>query len=192
MTERPTMTWSQDKYNEIIDFAAVAHGSQKVPGKPYSYVVHLANVAMEVMTALAQSEELDADLAIACALLHDTIEDTATSAVEIEEKFGTAVRTGVEALTKNKGLPESEQMADSLDRILGQPREVGMAKMADRITNLQKPPDHWRREKIRAYYEEAQVIHKRLGHLHPVLSARLATRLERYTRYVDDAAAGAR
>jgi (p)ppGpp synthase/HD superfamily hydrolase len=183
------MTWSQDKFNEAIHFAAIAHGSQRVPGQPYSYVVHLANVAMEVMAALAASEGIDADLAIACALLHDTIEDTATSAADIEERFGKVVCAGVEALTKNKNLPESEQMADSLNRILEQPPAVGMAKMADRITNLQKPPGHWRKEKIRDYYEEAKMIHQRLGHLHPGLSKRLETRLERYVQYFNEGAA---
>ncbi|MCB0684262.1 MAG: hypothetical protein KDC32_25640, partial [Saprospiraceae bacterium] len=43
------MSQLQDVYQQAIDFAARAHGSQRVPGKSYSYIVHLSNVAMEVL-----------------------------------------------------------------------------------------------------------------------------------------------
>lgn len=172
--------WSPDAYNSAIDFAATAHGDQMVPGKSYSYVVHLANVAMEVMTAIANSRSRDSNLAILCALLHDTLEDTRADPWQIEKAFGEPVRRGVQALTKNEDLPEEDRMIDSLTRVLEQPPEVGMVKMADRITNLQKPPDHWNIHKIRAYLKEAKLIHRRLGHLDGTLSKRLEDRIRGY------------
>lgn len=177
------MMWSPDAYNRAIDFAAEAHGNQMVPGKSYSYVVHLANVAMEVMTALATSRSRDGNLAVLCALLHDTIEDTRITPEEIEKRFGAPVRRGVEALTKRKDIPKEDRMTDSLNRILRQPPEVGMVKMADRITNLQRPPDHWNSERIRAYLEEAKLIHRQLGHLDAKLSKRLEHRIQTYAQY---------
>ena len=59
-------------YKRAIDFAAKAHGDQKVPGNGFPYVVHVAKVAMEVISATERDLEADRDLAVACALLHDT------------------------------------------------------------------------------------------------------------------------
>ena len=120
------MEFSQDEYSRALTFAALAHGDQKVPGKPYSYVVHLANVAMEVLAVLPNETGADPNLAVQCALLHDVLENTGTGAETIEAEFGGKVCAGVKALTKDKDLPREGQMADSLKRILEQPREVGM------------------------------------------------------------------
>ena len=74
---------SQEAYKAAIDFAARAHGDQRVPGSGAPYVVHLAKVAMEVSAACAEDPSLDADLAISCALLHDTIEDAGVTREEL-------------------------------------------------------------------------------------------------------------
>jgi len=97
---------------------------------------------MEVLMANANTEDFNVALAIQAALLHDTIEDTDTTFSEVEENFGTAVANAVLALTKNESLPKEEQMMDSLKRIKKLPYDVWAVKMADRITNLQKPPSH--------------------------------------------------
>lgn len=61
----------------------------------------------------------------------------------IADNFGVEVVDGVQALTKDVGLPKSDQMADSLKR-MNQSAERSLAvKMADRITNLQPPPPKW-------------------------------------------------
>ena len=105
----------QDLYNKTIDFAANAHKDQKVPGKEYSYVVHLSNVAMELFSAfLNTGETLNFGFAIQCALLHDTIEDTGVKYEEIIEIFGKEIADGVLALTKDKNIADkSDSMKDS-------------------------------------------------------------------------------
>jgi (p)ppGpp synthase/HD superfamily hydrolase len=55
-----------------------------------------------------------------------------------------------------------------------------MVKLADRITNLQPPPRHWDRAKIRHYRDEAIEIHTRLHAASPFLAARLAEKIENY------------
>ena len=88
------------------------------------------------------------DLAISCALLHDVIEDANITYDELYTKFGEKIANGVEALTKDKTLAsKQEQMKDSIERLLAQPYEVQMVKLADRITNLGIPPKHWDNEK---------------------------------------------
>ena len=178
------MKWSIELYRKALKFAAAAHGTQKVPGQQYSYVVHIAAVCSEIMNALQYEKGADADLAVCCALLHDTIEDTKVPPVELEEAFGRDVWMGVSALTKRKGLLKSAAMTDSLKRILNEPYEIGMVKMADRITNLNQPPAKWPLSKSREYYEEAKQIHKALKRCSAYLSARLLSKIKDYEEYL--------
>ena len=87
------------------------------------------------------------------------------------------------ALTKDETLPKADQMPDSLDRILSQPREVAMVKLADRITNLMPPPADWTLEKRKNYHAEALRIHAQLGSASDYLAARLRQRAEAYQEY---------
>ncbi|HQW95001.1 MAG TPA: HD domain-containing protein [Saprospiraceae bacterium] len=150
------------------------------------YVVHLSNVAMEVLMANANTEDFNVALAIQAALLHDTIEDTDTTFSEVEENFGTAVANAVLALTKNESLPKEEQMMDSLQRIKNLPHEVWAVKMADRITNLQAPPSHWDNAKKKKYRAEAQIILDELASGNVFLADRLQMLIEDYRKYISN------
>jgi len=173
------MAFSPDQYFKAFTFAARAHGEQKTPtGLPY--VVHVSLVCMEVIEAVHVAPGLDGDLAVTAALLHDVVEDTATSLEGIEAEFGPRVAAGVSALTKDAALDKQAAMKDSLVRILEQPPEIAMVKLADRITNLAPPPPHWGAAKIAAYRDEGQLILDTLGATSQHLSARLAARLRAY------------
>ena len=184
--------WSQEIYISAYRFAAEAHWNSKkqqlVPGTDIPYLMHFTLVAMEVMAALEKESNLDGDLAVQCSLLHDTIEDTYITYKQLVERFGIAVADGVDALTKNKfvganlpkQLKKELQMADSLDRIRQQPREIWIVKMADRITNLQPPPTNWKPEKIKRYREEAIIIHDRLKAGSEYLASRLLKKINDY------------
>ncbi|MEM7333626.1 MAG: HD domain-containing protein [Chloroflexota bacterium] len=178
------INWSQDSYLEAYRFAAEAHQGQQYPGTTISYIMHLSFVSMEVLAALANHSEMDGDLAVKCALLHDVLEDTAVSADTLEATFGTDVFNGVAALTKDKDLPKKASMADSLARIQQQPKEVWIVKLADRISNLSRPPQHWNREKIAAYRQEAIQIYDALHEASDFLAKRLNERIEAYQQYV--------
>ena len=175
--------WTPEIYQRTLAFAGAAHRDQLVPGTEITYVVHLANVAMEIMLAGARGPAFDFDLAVQCALLHDTLEDTPIQAEQLEAEFGPTVTAGVKALTKNASLPKDQQMSDSLARIRQQPPEVWMVKLADRITNLQPPPHDWKREKCAAYRQEARRILAELGSAHPHLEGRLSLKIEQYAVY---------
>ena len=71
-------------------------------------------------------------------------------------------------------------MADSLKRILTQPREAAMVKLADRIVNLGPPPPDWSEEKIASYRQEARLILDALGLCSPTLSRHLGKRIALY------------
>ncbi|MBC8005469.1 MAG: bifunctional (p)ppGpp synthetase/guanosine-3',5'-bis(diphosphate) 3'-pyrophosphohydrolase, partial [Verrucomicrobia bacterium] len=88
---------TQSLYQQAIIFATGKHveKNQTVPGTNLPYVVHLSNVAMEVIIAAYHTENFNLDFAVPVALLHDTIEDTATEFSEIENKFGLRVAQAV-------------------------------------------------------------------------------------------------
>jgi len=151
-----------------------------VPGTKLPYLLHVTTVAQEVAVALGVEPGHDGDLAICCALLHDTVEDCGVTVEELRGIFGPAVAAGVAALSKDPSLDKSAAMVDSLDRIRRQPQEVWMVKLADRITNLQPAPAHWDSERRRAYRDEARVILDELGEASPWLAARLRAKIEGY------------
>lgn len=178
--------FDQEKYLKALHFAAKAHGEQKTPyGLPY--LTHVTAVAMEVIHAISQEEKLEekkADNAITCALLHDIIEDTQYTYDDIFDEFGLEVAEGVEALSKDKNLPKKEQMSDSLNKLLAQPYEIQMIKLADRITNMQKPPEHWENDKIYAYFQEAKLILSCLKNSNMHLSKRLEEKINNYRVFI--------
>lgn len=176
--------FAPDRYVAALRFAAERHSRQRVPGTELPYLVHVTSVAAEVIAVLPQHAEIDADLAVLCALLHDTLEDTSTTRAELEERFGVAIASGVQALTKDSALAKPQRMADSLRRIRACPHAVWLVKLADRITNLAQPPRSWPAEKRRAYRDEARTIADALGEASAVLEARLRLRIELYAAYL--------
>ena len=180
--------FSQENYIEVLNFAAFAHGEQKTP-KGLPYLAHITCVAMEVINACEKSqlEQSKTDLAISCALLHDVIEDANITYDELYTKFGEKIANGVEALTKDKTLAsKQEQMKDSIEKLLTQPYEVQMVKLADRITNLGIPPKHWDNEKIKKYQKEASFILSCLGNSNIYLAKRLKEKIEDYNNYIKE------
>jgi hypothetical protein len=153
-------------------FAARAHRGQLYPGTALPYLTHIGMVLLNLTSALEREPSLDGTLAKCCAILHDTVEDTATTLAGIAALFGERVAEGVSALTKNKALG-AQAMDDSLVRIRVQPREVWLVKLADRIANLDTPPACWTAAKCRAYADEGETILKALGEASPLLAARL-------------------
>jgi (p)ppGpp synthase/HD superfamily hydrolase len=178
--------FSQENYLKALNFAATAHKDQKTP-KGLPYLTHLTSVVMEVIHACEESK-LDikkADLAISCALLHDVIEDTKYTYDDIFNEFSLEIAEGIEALTKDKTLDSKRlQMQDSIERLMQQPYEIQMVKLADRVTNLSKPPKHWDGQKIFNYQKEAKFILSCLKNSNIYLSKRLEEKIALYRVYI--------
>lgn len=179
----------QDYYQKAINFAGMHHADQNIPGSNTSYMVHLSNVAMEVILASqhgpnSPGEDFDCEFAVQVALLHDLLEDTSTSFDEIKEVFGENIARGVLALSKNETLPVSQQILDSLSRIKFEPKEVWAVKLADRISNLQQPPAHWDNDKIVAYHKMAGVILLQLKGGNAYLESRLQQKIIDYNEFI--------
>ena len=177
--------WSEEAYQKALIFAVNAHKDQKVKGKNYPYIVHIFNVCIEVISAVIKSNVKNPDIAIQCALLHDTIEDTDTTYNNIYELFGEKVADGIMALTKNKKLAKRYQIIDSINRIIKEPEDVGLVKLADRIVNLQEPPSHWTLSKIKEYREDSILIYDNLKQCNKYLAKRLYKKIKEYSKYIN-------
>lgn len=173
------MSWNQELFKRTLDFAAKAHGEQKILGSGAPYVVHVVKVASEILNVADGT--FDVDFAMQCALLHDCMEDAGVSFVQLQQAFSLKVAEGVHALTKDEKVPRIDRMNDALARIRLQPREVWMVKLADRITNLEPAPPQWSAEKLREYRAEAHVIHDALHEAHDGLAARLTEKIGAYS-----------
>lgn len=181
------------RYADALRFAAERHQTQRVPGTELPYIAHVTWVTAEVIAALPSTPNLDAELAVLCAVLHDTIEDTGTTRDEVAARFGPAIADGVQALSKaplpagldpaGKRAMKRQQMEDSLRRIREQPSAVWAVKLADRITNLAPPPSSWSAEKCRGYREEAILIADALAGVSEHLDTRIHTRIEAYAAF---------
>lgn len=112
-----------------LAFARARHGTQTRRGSDTPYWVHLVRVAME----LAQWDQDDPPLLLA-ALLHDTVEDTATRVEELEAGFGVDVAALVRWLT----VPDTpSEVAPYYRRLLAEgPPRAHVLKLADRVDNL--------------------------------------------------------
>jgi (p)ppGpp synthase/HD superfamily hydrolase len=175
--------YTPELYVDALRFAAERHQGQIVTGTGLPYLVHVTSVAAEVIASLGHERFAAPDLAVQCALLHDTLEDTATTEEELTAHFGGAVAAGVRALTKDASLPKEARMGDSLRRIQAQPHEVWIVKLADRITNLAPPPESWSRAKRLGYGAEAGEILRALAPASLYLADRLAARIAGYGAY---------
>lgn len=180
------MNWTQSTYIKTYKFAAQAHVGQFFKGTNLPYLVHIGLVAMELIAALSEDRQLNGDLALQCALLHDVIEDTSVTFDIILSEFGIDVANGVLALTKNNELPKEDRIMDSIHRILLQPKEIGMVKLADRITNLSPPPVTWTEEKINYYRNEAKLIQEQLGYTSDYLNERILHKIQSYGHKSND------
>lgn len=151
----------EDLLNRAYVYAMKAHGSQtRASGEAY------INHPLEVAAILADMK-LD-DATIAAALLHDTVEDTAATTQEIQERFGNEISELVDGLTKIKQLDrvtrEATQAENLRKLLLAMSKDVRvlLVKLADRLHNM-RTLEHVRPEKRVRIAEETMDIYAPLA-----------------------------
>ncbi len=159
-----------EKFYDTLLFAIRAHQGQKMKYPcDVDYSAHIFGVALTAFE-FAKDENVNFDLVVSVALLHDTIEDTSVTYQDIENQFGKEIADGVLALTKNENLPKEQQMEDSLNRILKlDKKEIAIVKLADRCFNTRCRVENWSIEKQEQYSREAKNICDKIGFYCPKL-----------------------
>jgi GTP diphosphokinase / guanosine-3',5'-bis(diphosphate) 3'-diphosphatase len=160
---------------KAIEFAADRHRAQRrKSGEGVPYVNHPITVA-RILAEVGGVE--DEDVLIA-AVLHDTLEDTATTREELEAAFGPAVRRLVEEVTDDKSLPKPERKRLQIVHAGGLSPGATLIKLADKIANVgdlgHAPPADWSIQRVREYLDWAEAVVRNCPKVNGALEARFA------------------
>ena len=120
---------------KAIDFAARKHREQRrkgAAGSPYiNHPIAMANILVEIGE------------------VHDTIEDTETTAAELSHHFGEAVSVLVQEVTDDKSLPKARRKELQIQHAPGPRQRQHSSNSATKSTTLAKSPTirhrtgHW-------------------------------------------------
>ena len=157
---------------KALSFAAHKHRDQRrkdAEASPYiNHPIALADVLVN------EGGVTDAEV-LSAALLHDTVEDTATTPQELEKAFGQRIARIVAEVTGDKALPKAERKRLQIEHAASISREAKLVKLADKICNLRdvaaRPPAQWDLTRRREYFEWAKSVVDRLRGVHPGLEA---------------------
>lgn len=158
---------------KAMAFAALKHRDQQrkdADASPYiNHPIALADVLWH------EGDVRDA-IVIAAALLHDTIEDTKTTAAELRRLFGAKVAGIVGEVTDDKKLPKERRKELQLEHAAHISHSAKLVKLADKICNLrdilESPPKDWRVERQREYFEWAKRVIDPMRGVNPKLERR--------------------
>lgn len=140
-------------------FAAERHGGQTGKGEPpRPWLSHLAEVAHLVAEAGVGA---DADL-VAAAVLHDTLEKTATRHEDLRDRFGQAIAGLVAEVTDDPCLSEDDKKRAQAAHAPSLSPGAKLIKLADKTSNLRalatEPAERWPPEARAAYVRWGRAV----------------------------------
>lgn len=163
-----------------IEFAAAKHRLQRrkdTDATPY------INHPIALATLLAVEHGISDVNVLCAAVLHDTLEDTQTTAEEIAALLNSAVADLVLEVTDNKALPKAERKQRQIDKAAQLSRNAKLIKLADFCCNLtdllQRPPQDWPLARKQGYFDWVTQVAAGLRGTHAALEARLDALLAR-------------
>ena len=139
-------------------FAAAKHRDQRRKDAAASpYINHPLAVA-EVLARHGVSDTV----VLQAALLHDTIEDTETTAEELGERFGPSVRDVVLEVTDDKRLPKAERKRRQVEKAGTISDSAKLVKIGDKICNVidvaSSPPADWPDSRRLEYLDWTELV----------------------------------
>ena len=140
-----------DRLLNAINFSAIKHKNQRRKNQEKSpYINH----PIEVATFLSNAGVTDVNILMA-AVLHDTIEDTATTYDEISYKFGSDVAETVLECSDDKKLDKVQRKKLQIEHAEVISTAAKLVKMSDKLSNMKdlmhNPPSHWTQTEIIGY-----------------------------------------
>jgi guanosine-3',5'-bis(diphosphate) 3'-pyrophosphohydrolase len=115
------------------DLAARRHNGMARKGRGSEpYINHLAEVA----SILAEvTDGTDAEL-VAAGWLHDTVEDTGVTLVELMAEFGDRVAALVDEVTDDMSLPKTKRREMQIESAAHKSPGAKLIKIADKVSNI--------------------------------------------------------
>ncbi len=153
-------------------FAAWKHDGQFRKGDGKTPYIHHP---IEVAAILAEVGDISDVDVLQAALLHDTIEDTATTGEELESLFGARVRDIVLEVSDDTSLPRHERKAQQIEHAPHLSPGAKVLKLADKTSNVfdvafTKPID-WSTERQLEYFDWSSLVVDRLRGCNAALEA---------------------
>ena len=143
---------------KATQFAALKHCDQRRKDGKTPYIIHPISVAM-ILAEIGSIEDLEI---LSAALLHDTLEDTDTSAHELDKNFGSRVRIIVEELTDNDMLTFSQRKQMQIENAPYLSKNATLVRIADKISNvsdvIENPPPEWNQKRCNKYVDWAEAV----------------------------------
>jgi len=151
---------------KALAFSAEKHRTQKrkdIDKSPYiNHPIALANI-------LAQRWVIDENV-LCAAILHDTIEDTKTTADELRKHFGEKITSIVLEVSDDKSLEKEVRKQLQIDHAASLSKEAKLVKLADKIANItdiiNTPPAKWTKERKQEYFAWAKAVVDNLRGVH--------------------------
>ena len=144
---------------KAVAFAAGKHRDQRrkdVQATPY------INHPIAVASVLLHEGQVSDTNVLCAALLHDTIEDTTTTAEELQQEFGAEITNLVLEVTDDKSLDKSERKRLQIEHTKTISAKAKMIKMADKISNvtdiINVPPSDWTDARRLEYFDWAEAV----------------------------------
>ncbi|MBI1943586.1 MAG: bifunctional (p)ppGpp synthetase/guanosine-3',5'-bis(diphosphate) 3'-pyrophosphohydrolase [Betaproteobacteria bacterium] len=163
-----------------LAFAAHKHRDQRRKDAEASPYINHPIALAEVLAGEGGVADVEV---LAAALLHDTIEDTATTGEELRAQFGRRIAAMVEEVTDDKALAKAERKRLQIEHAAELSAGAKLVKLADKICNLrdvaERPPAKWDLERRREYFDWARQVIDRLRGTHPGLEAAFDAAYER-------------
>ncbi len=136
------------------DFAAIKHKDQRRKGSDSDpYINHPLSVA-RYLIEVGGIEDPDI---LAAAILHDTVEDTETTAEDLAELFGERVSSLMMEVTDDKSLDKQVRKRLQVEHAPGLSPGAKLIKLADKISNIEdiisNPPMDWSQDRCVEYVE---------------------------------------
>lgn len=173
-----------------LHFAADRHRDQRRKGEDASPYINHPIVVAETLARFGVTDPVT----LQAAVLHDTLEDTETTAEELEAVFGSEVRDVVLEVTDDKSLPKRERKELQVRRAAGLTRRAKLVRIADKISNvhdvLHAPPTDWSVDWRLSYIEWTERVVDACRGCHPTLEAHYDDMVARARRALEPAPSG--
>lgn len=128
--ERPIIRENNGAVEKAMQFAMEAHSGAVRKGSTKPYILH----PIEVLQILS-SMNADTNLMVA-GLLHDTVEDTDVTMLDIYDQFGTDVAALVSSHTEDKRRTWYMRKLNTYHHVSSAPLREKMLVLADKVANL--------------------------------------------------------
>jgi guanosine-3',5'-bis(diphosphate) 3'-pyrophosphohydrolase len=161
-----------DVFLKALRFAAEKHRDQRRKGAEKAPYINHPIAVTDILWRVGGVRDMNT---LVAALLHDTIEDTATTQEEVRDLFGEAVLGLVLECTDDKRLPKAERKRLQVVNAPHKSPRARQIKIADKINNIvdltNAPPEDWSLERRREYLDWTEQVINGLRGQNPELES---------------------